>query len=367
MHKIDSYQDLQDMARGAVFLGTGGGGDPYIGELFVREQIKQGNFPVVISPEEVPDDAFVLCIAGTGAPTVIVEHLISEDTLLRLLSRAEAYFGRKPDIIISAEMGGANSIFPLALSAITGIPVVDADGIGRAVPQMEMSAFSIYGASATPCVMVDDAGNTVIVEAVSDRVAENITRHATLAMGSIAFCAAYPMSGAQFQKCAVKGTLALTLGIGRTIREAREGTGDVFQSLLDFLGADQGRTARILFDGKIADVTHETRDGWHWGLATLQNLRDEADRFTLQIRNEFLIAHHNGRPVTMVPDLIAVLDRESAEPLTAEMLTYGQRVKVIGYSADPMLRTKEGLVVMGPRMFGLDEDYVSIEDLMADR
>jgi hypothetical protein len=51
--------------------------------------------------------------------------------------------------------------------------------------------------------------------------------------------------------------------------------------------------------------------------------------------NEYLVARHHGRTVTIVPDLIAILDAESAEPLTAEMLAYGQRVRVIGYSAAP--------------------------------
>jgi len=33
-------EDLVALARGAAVLGTGGGGDPYIGELFVTAQIK---------------------------------------------------------------------------------------------------------------------------------------------------------------------------------------------------------------------------------------------------------------------------------------------------------------------------------------
>lgn len=363
MVSIETVQDVQDMARGAVLLGTGGGGDPYVGELFVREQIRRGRLPRVVAPDALDDDAFVVSIAGIGAPTVIVEQLVSEKTLLRLLARAEAFYGRRIDALISAEIGGANSVFPLALSAISGVPVVDADGIGRAVPQLEMTTFSIYGVRATPCLLMDDAGNIVTVDAVSDRTAEDLCRSIVTAMGSMAFSAIYPMSGKQVRECAVLGTLSQALGIGQAIRIGRETDGDPFQRLLAYLNGHEGRTARILFDGKVTDVVHETRDGWHWGLVTLQNLRDDGDLFTIEIRNEFIIARHNGEPATMVPDLISVLDRESAEPLTAEMLTYGQRVKVLGFAADPMLRRPESLEVLGPRMFGLDCDFVSIEDL----
>jgi uncharacterized protein len=73
----------------------------------------------------------------------------------------------------------------------------------------------------------------------------------------------------------------------------------------------------------------------------------------------------NGRTATVVPDLISILDRESGEPLTAEMLAYGQRVKVLAFSADAMLHRPESLQVLGPRCFGLDEDFRTIQTLAA--
>jgi len=126
MYRVDTVQMIQDMARGAVLLGTGGGGDPYIGELFVTAQIRKGHAPRVVSCDEVAPDAFVLSIAGIGAPSVIVEHLVSERTLRELLARSEKFYGRRIDALISAEIGGANSMFPLALSSISDIPVLDA-------------------------------------------------------------------------------------------------------------------------------------------------------------------------------------------------------------------------------------------------
>lgn len=365
MFVVDCAQDIQDMARGAVLLGTGGGGDPYVGELFVTAQIRRGNYPKVIACGEVADDALVVSIAGIGAPSVIVEHLVSEKTLLKLLDRAQTFYGRSIDALISAEIGGANSMFPLALSAISGIPVVDADGIGRAVPQIEMTTLSIYGCRATPLLLMDDSGNVVTVETETDRMAEELCRVITGAMGSMAFMAIYPISGKQARDFAVQRTLTQTLEIGRCIRRARDSSSDVFADLIACLGSRDGRTAKVLFDGKIVDVRHETRDSWHWGQATIQSNNGSADECVVEIRNEFIVARVNGATVTVVPDLITILDRESGEPLTAEMLAYGQRVKVIGYAADPMLRRPESLAVLGPRMFGLDEDFRPIEELTA--
>jgi DUF917 family protein len=364
MRTVETDQDIQDMARGAVLLGTGGGGDPYVGELFLRAQMQRGRRATVIDPSEVDDEAFVLSIAGVGAPPVLVEHLVSEKLLLKLLARAEAFYGRRVDVLISAEIGGANSMFPLALSAISGVPVVDADGVGRAVPHIEMTTFSIGGVKATPGLVMDESGNVFTLETTDDHTAEEVIRAVTGALGAMTYAALYPMSGRQMKDTAVLGTLDQTLRIGRVIREGRERSDDLFADLLAYLGRD-GRHAEILFDGKITDVTHEMRDGWHWGRATLAPLNDGPQVFTVDFQNEFTVARLDGRTVTIVPDLISILDRETGEPLTGEMLSYGQRVKVLGYAADALLRAPESLEVLGPRQFALDEDFVPIEVLSA--
>lgn len=364
MYTIETPLQIQDMARGAVLLGTGGGGDPYVGEMFVTEQIRRGRLPRIIDLDELADDAFVLSIAGIGAPTVGTEHLISERLLTDLLARAEAFHGRRVDALISVEIGGGNSITPLALGAIADLPVVDADGVGRAVPQIEMTAFSIYGCPASPLLIADAIGNSMIVNATTDHIAEDLCRAAAGALGAHVTSALYPMSGADAKRVSIRGSLSLAYGIGRCIREAREGTGDIFEELTRYLESWGGRRAAVLFDGKITDVRHETRNGWHWGQATLTGLRDDRQTCVVDIRNEFLTVRVNGRVVTMMPDLITILDRNSAEPMTAGMLAYGQRVKVLGFAADPMLRHPKALEVLGPRVFGIDEDFVPIEQLI---
>src|SRR5262249_28561709 len=145
-------------------------------------------------------------------------------------------------------------------------------------------------------------------------------------------------------KLAVAGTLTQTLEIGRAIRECREQCSDPVDGLLHALRDPKGiRHCRLLFDGKITDVIHETRGGWPFGQATLgsphtQDSGTARSQLVIDIQNEYLVARRDGRTVAVVPDLISVLDRESAEPLTAEMLRYGQRVAVVGYSAPPELR-----------------------------
>ncbi|MFL9959435.1 DUF917 domain-containing protein [Paraburkholderia nemoris] len=366
MLTINDVQSSQDAARGAVLLGTGGGGDPYVGELFLRKQLAAGKYPTIVPAQALPDDAFVISIAGIGAPTVLVEHLVSETAMRELLVNAEAFFKRRIDAFISAEIGGANSMFPLALSAMTGLPVIDGDGVGRAVPHLEMTTFSINGCHACPGFFADDLGNHAAVQTTDDRTAEAIVRGLAGALGGCIYGALYPMSGRQAKDYAVHGTIGQTLAIGRAIRLARENSADPVAQLVDCLGQlDVQRAASRLFDGKIIDVSHETRDGHHWGEVRIQSLHSRADLLTVGIQNEYTVVRRNGRTVTVVPDLIGILDTETAEPLTAEMLRYGARVSVIAFGAPAQLCTPRALEVVGPRQFGLDEDWRPFTELNA--
>src|SRR4029078_28795 len=103
-------QDLLDLARGAAFLGTGGGGDPYIGRLMVErardegcsvvlgERARAGGCSVVLVPlEEVPDDWFVIPTAMMGAPTVMIEKIPRGYEAVASLRALEAELGRKAE------------------------------------------------------------------------------------------------------------------------------------------------------------------------------------------------------------------------------------------------------------------------------
>ena len=139
--------DLRDLARGAAFLGTGGGGDPYVGRLMVEQAIRSGGTVTVLGLDELDDDAFVIPTAMMGAPTVMVEKLPRGDEAVVALRTLEATFGRKADATMPIECGGINSTMPLVVGATLGIPIVDADGMGRAFPELQMETFHVHGVS----------------------------------------------------------------------------------------------------------------------------------------------------------------------------------------------------------------------------
>ena len=53
-------EEIENIAIGAALLGTGGGGDPYIGKLMAQQAVEEYGPIRLISPDEVPDDALVI-------------------------------------------------------------------------------------------------------------------------------------------------------------------------------------------------------------------------------------------------------------------------------------------------------------------
>ena len=144
---------LEDFLRGTAFLGTGGGGDPYVGGLMLRQELEKGAECKVIKGSEVSDDALIVPIAVMGAPTVIVERLPNAKSCIKALRKMEEIMGKKATALIAAEVGGINGTLPFILSSYTGLPVIDGDGMGRAFPELQMCTFGVYGVNCSPVIV----------------------------------------------------------------------------------------------------------------------------------------------------------------------------------------------------------------------
>jgi DUF917 family protein len=359
MREIDE-RALEDLVIGSTVLGAGGGGDPYVGKLLAREAIRRHGPVTLVDLDEVPDDAEVVFLAGMGAPGVLVEKLPRSDDVIEALRALEGYTGRRFTHLAPAEAGGLNAITPMPAAAVLGLPVVDADGMGRAFPALELVTPTLYGGSCTPLAMVDEHGNRLVLEAPTNAWAEKIARSVTVASGCVTMMAIYPMTGAQAKQWLVRGALGLAERIGRLLRETRAAHGDP----VDALVRDQGGV--LLMEGKVSAVERRNERGWTIGEAAIEGSGEFRDAtMTLQFQNEHLVAVRDGAVVATVPDLIMALAADSGEPIPAEEIRYGYRVAVVGLPCDAHWRTEAGLEIAGPRRFGYDVDYRPVEQPVA--
>ncbi|MFN8593644.1 MAG: DUF917 domain-containing protein [Thermomicrobiales bacterium] len=355
--------DLPDLARGAAFLGTGGGGNPYVGRLMVESAMRDtGRDLELLDLADLPDDALVIPTAMMGAPTCIVEKLPRGTEAAASLKLLEQRLGKEAYATMPIEAGGVNSMIPLVVALRLGIPVVDADGMGRAFPELQHETFNVYGVSGTPMVITNDHHDQTVLETHDNVMMEWLARGVTIRMGGVAYIAEYPMDGATAKRVSIGGTIGVGLKIGRALRRAREEHRDPFAHLLETLSETDYYPARIIFSGKIVEVYRRTSEGFAKGTVRIRELEGETDgdprTMAIDFQNENLIARAGDRILSVVPDLICILDSETAEPITTEELRYGQRVKVMAVTVPPIMRTPEALRVWGPRTFGFDVDYV---------
>jgi uncharacterized protein len=361
-----TQQELVDMATGAAIMGTGGGGDPLVGRLLVQQALDTGLTVEIVSPEELDDDAFVISTAMMGAPSVVVEKLANGNEAVTSLRKLEAHLGKTADATVPMECGGLNSMIPLLVAARAGIPVVDADGMGRAFPELQMETFGVYGISGSPLVISDEKGHSVLVDTGDDNVRmENFARAVTIQMGGASFIAEYPMSGADLKRTGIPHTLSLASDIGRAIREARAAHADPYAALVSAVQSSIYGYATSLLEGKVVDVERSIVGGFTAGRVTLAPF-DDGDLMTIDFRNENVVARRGQRVVAIVPDLITVLDLESCTAITTEALRFGQRVRVVAISTPEIMRTPEALQVWGPQAFGVDHPWVPLEELTAE-
>ena len=216
---------LDELALGAAVLGTGGGGDPYIGKIMSRQAIREYGPIQLMELDELEDDDLVVPSAMMGAPTVMVEKMPSGDDVLNAFETIGRYLNQPIRATMSIEAGGLNSVVPLYLAARLQIPLVDCDGMGRAFPELQMVTHTLFGKSATPMAMSDERGNTILLETIDNNWTETFARSITVDMGATALIALYAATVGELKECAVHGTMSRAREIGRVIMK-RAPTGD---------------------------------------------------------------------------------------------------------------------------------------------
>ena len=346
---------LESIAIGAGILGTGGGGNPYIGQLRARQAIRQWGPVTVLDPQELPEDARVVCVGGIGAPTVGIEKVRDLQSYYALRA-IEEYTGETATALISNEIGGSNSVEPLIPAAMAGLPVVDADGMGRAFPEFQMKTFFVYGVPWCPMAIADEKGNSIVIrETISPAWAERLARSITMQMGCVACYAVAPMTARQVRETAVPRSMSLARDLGDAVKAARSFGRDPLDAILETC------PGRVLFGGKVVDLDRRTTAGFARGTLTIDGLDEyTGERMVIEFQNENLIAKRDGETICIVPDLICAVATELGEPVTTELMRYGLRVTILGFPAPALWTTPEGLSVAGPQAFGYDTEYMPL-------
>lgn len=343
---------IERYAEGCAVLGTGGGGDIRVPAMIARQAIADCGPVRVITAADLADDALVLPVGGWGAPTVCIEKFDSGDEGQALCAAAEAWFGRPVDALMASEIGGGNGVQLLSWCARLGLPIVDADGMGRAFPEGDMCSMHLHDVPPSPGFFADERGRVVTVTPSDAHGLEEAARRFVIESGGMCAGADHPMDGATVRASTIHGSVSLALAIGTALEEG--GVDGV-------LAATGG--VRIA-TGKVVDVERVTAGGFARGVVRVEGTGADAGRaLAIQVQNENLVATEGDRMLASTPDLITILDAGTGRAVPTERVRYGQRVAVVGIPCAPIWRTARGLATAGPERFGYPGPWRPIEVL----
>jgi len=369
---LKNRQEIEDFVRGCTFYGTGGGGLPENGIDSLVSELEKGKEIGWIDINDISDDDLTVCPFLMGSIAPHTEEAIKEmaslgldtvknkqkDCLAIAIKELSNYTGKKVDALIPIELGGANTPGCIAAGLITGIPTIDGDYTGRAIPEISQTTPYLYDKPLLPITTVDAWGNICIIKhSTSYPVAERIGKLLSAASYGLTGDAGFFLTGKEVKEVIIPGTLTECYNIGKLIRETRETGKDPITEITKSLGG------WVISRGKVVKKEWEDRVGYYWGTHTISGEGEfKGDTTKIWFKNENHICWKNDEVLVTSPDIITVVDVVTGEPLANPKISEDDNVAVIGLKARPVFRSEKGIGILGPKAFGFDYDYVPIEN-----
>jgi DUF917 family protein len=340
--------DVADLAAGATLLGSGGGGDTQNAAATVRRVLDHHGPVRLLSPADLDPGAWVVPVAAIGATTVMIERLPGETEFTAAVRALERHLGIAVTALHGLESAGVNALLPVAAAAWLGLPLVDADGMGRAFPRIDQTVFTLAGLPTAPLALAEPSGAELLITGVDGAGAERLARAALPALGGWAASALCVMRATDSRRHALPGTISRALRLGRALRRGQRDPAERDRLLA-------GMAVRRLFTGTVLEVRQRGRDTAALsGTVTIEHAHSPRRTLRLEMADEYLLALDDGAVTAHVPEIIVMLHARTWYPISTERVAPGRHVDVLSLPAPPALRTPAAARLVGPPAFGLD-------------
>ncbi|MBS7540326.1 DUF917 domain-containing protein [Ancylobacter lacus] len=358
---------LEDLFRGLVFYGTGGGGRAEPGLALLRHFGADWT-PRFTAPADLPPDAMAcatIVIGGRdpaedmpaeerarlGVPALDLAMPLRFARAVQALERAT---GTEIAALAVVELGSLAMAATLVAADMLGKAVLDADGTGRSIPELGLAKLDLVGLSPAPAALVDRFGNETVLLATSGAaMTDHLARRMNAAVhGRGLACAGYLAPMRAFAAGLVPGSVAAAHEVGALLG----GPGPAAPRLEALFARTGGRR---LFSGTATEV--------HWRSAEPYRFRDldyhfagtgpdQGETFRIWVKNEHHLVWRGAERIASSPDPIAVLDARTLEPLTTlgDVEPGREVVAVVVPALDPIWRTAEGIERLSPARLGFE-------------
>jgi len=375
-NSLKTEQDCRDFLTGLKLMGTGGGGSAVTGMELLTAALQEGLELSWIDAADLPDEAYSCTVFGSGSiaeghpeDEAGIEKLAQElgipnrygfrapEAAVRELA---TYSGVKIGALVAVELGAGNTAAPLVTAARLGIPLVDGDYSGRAVPQEMQTTYFLMDKSITPAAVVDWWGDVILIkEGASAAMIERIGKMLAVASYGVVYFASVLLSAPETRQTVVPGTLTLSFDLGKAIHQALASGKDPIAAAVSHLNGWH------FFSGVVSDKDWQDKEGVMVGTIHLQGTGSyRGQNMQVWFLNENHVSWLNGTPYVCSPDLILLANPHTGEGYTNTEIKSGDEVAVLGCQVHPAFRSQKGVAHFGPRYWGFDFDYTPIEQVL---
>ncbi|MHB9293836.1 hypothetical protein Holit_02955 [Hollandina sp. SP2] len=318
--KTVNYTEILNSIWGAALMGGGGGGSLKYGWAMLTAYMDSHKLEPqdvsmkVIDPKDMDTEDYAGVTAAIGAPTAIPgdfsPYANNAFRLLQTLDRG-ATPPRKLRYSLAVELGGFNTFVPMLIALDQQIPLVDADGSGRAVPALNTTLLAVNGNDTAPLGLADKDNNQVTL-ALQDpqnaQLAETLARQVAVGFNNICGLSGWTIHKQAIIHTLPVGSISRCEKIGAILRES---------AITDKFGELQRQgilQCREVFRGKITRGESTEQEGFDIGFVEY-TARGSSCKTLFQ--NETLLIQSSAGEVWMTaPDIIACYDQETGQPLT---------------------------------------------------
>ncbi|WP_134698673.1 DUF917 domain-containing protein [Ammoniphilus sp. YIM 78166] len=365
MKKQLTEHDIPSLACGARYLGSGGGGDSTLLQFLALRAIREEGPVTLLSPIALADEEWVVPVAIMGSPTIFSEKLLRGSEIVGAIHMLEQDKEISARAVMGIEIAGMEAMVPVLAAAISNLPLVDCDGMGRAFPELQMTTFHAFGIHAAPLMMMNERGKCYRISGASNEEVEHEARHKVMELGGWAAIAGYPMQGRAVREVVIHQTFSLAIRLGEAVRAAMGNIDQIVGALVRHFENSIYGTPCKLIEGKVVDLHRNMVGGLLRGNLIVEGTGFYVgEQVEILFQNEYLFAKKGERALAMVPDLICVLDADTGNPIMIEDLENHRKVWIVAIPSPPLLRDAKMLEIVGPKCFGVGKEFYPIEHLL---
>ena len=314
------------------------------------------NGPVSLRRAEAlpPDTACIsVCVIGSG--NAMADLPPAGDEFERAIRLVEQLGGNRFGAVYPLAAATVSALVPVVAAAQLGVPLIDADGMGRTYALIHHTAMHLAGVSPTPLAAFGPTGESVLVQTPTGPRADRLLRGNVDALGGWAALAAYPTTAGVLRRAALPGTVSRLINVGRVLLQRTAP-----DLMLSRLTAITG--CRRVGRGRIVELEHLSRPtDWtipaHPSSLVVQESGELGRQLRIELRSEIVAVFADGALVAGAPDLLCLMDVSRGVLATLDSLEPGDLVDVLSTPAEPIWFSSEGMAMVGLAAQGIPMDH----------